>query len=118
MKWQPSHLTKREPQHLRARWGLSAAGRGLLSSALAKTVQVPIPLTSLSGRKNIEVLGLFIIPPTAQQPPLAMLCYLHLLACVSSKVRAIQSQGPNVTQPEPSPGMFQAPKRHSQVFHH
>lgn len=53
-----------------------------LVKAGAKTARVPIPLTSLAGRKNIKVLASFIIPPATQQHPLAMLCYLHLLACL------------------------------------
>lgn len=88
VKWQLSHLTKRELPCPRAKWEPPATSRRVPElcpgegEALGQP-RAPIPLTSLAN-KNIEKSIGFVEhptpPPAAQQRQLAVLCHLHLLS--------------------------------------
>lgn len=78
MKWQLSHLTKRELLHPGARWELQAAGRGPLSSALAKerhggSTGLPCLLHPQVGRK-IEERQVLLISHAFSRSLAASLC--------------------------------------------
>lgn len=93
VKWQLSHLTKRELPRPRAKWEPPATSRRVpeLCPGEGEALgwpQAPIPLTPLAN-KNIDTSIGFIDhptpPPAAGQHHLAGLCHLHLLMPVSLK---------------------------------